>query len=91
MDLADMTFQEFQTVCSGVITTGTSASAPCPISIGDDAAKVISWYGQGVKALVVLKEQVPQAPMLAILNSCRFSFDEPNNLTVISPITTGHD
>jgi hypothetical protein len=82
-----MTFQEFQTLCNGVVTSGTAASAPCPVYIGDQAAKTIGWYGEGLKQLVILKEQVPQDAMLAILNSCRFSFDEPNNQTVIQPIT----
>lgn len=83
-----MTFADFQTLCNQAVTSGTTASAACPIYIGDEAARTIGWYGQSLKELVVLKEQVPHPAMLAILNSCRFTFDAANSLTVINPITT---
>jgi hypothetical protein len=79
-----MTFADFQSMCNGVAATSTAASAPCPIYVGDQAAKTSAWYGQGLKELVIFKEQVPQDAMLAILNSCAFTYDEPNNLTVVS-------
>jgi hypothetical protein len=82
-----MTFDEFQTICTGVATTGTPASAPCPIYIGNESGPTVGSYGLGLKPLVILKEQVPNAEMVEILNTCRFSFDEPNNQTVIQPIT----
>jgi hypothetical protein len=83
-----MTFEDFQALCNGVATSGTPASSACPIYIGDEAAKTIGWYGQGFRQLVILKEQVPHESMLSILNSCRFTYDAANSLTVINPITT---
>jgi hypothetical protein len=74
-------------MCNGVTTTGTAASAPCPIVIGDPSGTTIGWYSDGEPPLVVLKEQVPTESMLPILEACRFSYDEPNNLTVITPLT----
>lgn len=83
-----MTFTEFQTVCANVKTSGTPASLPFPVVIGDPAAVTLGGYGVTFgQKLVVLKEQVPNAEMVEILNSCRFSFDAANNQTIISPIT----
>lgn len=79
-----MTFPEFQTLCDGVAATSTAASAPCPIYVGDQAARTIGWYGEGLKELVILKEEVPHDAMLAILNSCQFTYDEPNNQVIVS-------
>lgn len=85
-----MTFQEFQTLCNGVVASNISAAQPCPIVIGVESAVTLGSYGEGfpTKELVILKEQVPQAEMLAILRSCRFTYDAANNQTVIQPVTT---
>jgi hypothetical protein len=88
-----MTFTEFQSLCSGVVTTSVPVSQPCPVIIGDASARTMGGYGiveNGIqKELVALKEQVPTAQMVEILNTCRFSYAEATNETVISPITTG--
>jgi hypothetical protein len=83
-----MTFEEFQSLCASVVASGTADARPSPIYIGDQAAPTIGWYGVLDTPLVIVKEQLPNAAMLAILRSCRFSFDQLNNQTVISPITT---
>jgi hypothetical protein len=88
-----MTFTEFQSLCSNVVATGSATSQPCPVVIGDESAPTIGGYGTvdngAEKQLVVLKEQVPTASMIEILNTCRFSYASGSNETVISPITTG--
>jgi hypothetical protein len=86
-----MTFTEFQTICTNVKTTGTPASVAFPIIIGDPAGVTLGGYGVTFgQKLVVLKEQVPHAPMVEILNSCRFSFDSGANQVVIAPVTTSY-
>jgi hypothetical protein len=84
-----MTFEEFQQLCNQAASTLQAVSSPCPIVVGDESASVKSSIGDTpFHSVVVFKMQPDNAAMLQIYGAVRFSFDSPNNQTVISPLTT---
>lgn len=64
-------------------------SLPCPIVVGDEA-NIRSTLGDTLfHWVIVFKTTLGNAQMQAIYHSVRFNFDQPNNQTVIHPLTTG--
>jgi hypothetical protein len=84
----DMTFQEFQQLCTSAITTGMPVKSAAPIVIGDPAAVAYASYGELQRPLVVFKEKPDNAALRSIVGSVRFSYDAATSQTVITPITT---
>jgi len=85
-----MTFEEFQQLCNQATSSAQSVSSPCPIVIGDEAAPVLSHIGDTpTHQLIVFRMKPDSATLRSIYRSVYFSFDQPNNQTVIRPLTTG--
>lgn len=85
-----MTFEHFHQLCNQAVSGSQAISLPCPVVVGDESAPTRGAIGdEPFHEVVIFKVQPGHAEMLAIYAAVRFSFDAPNNQTVISPLTTG--
>jgi hypothetical protein len=83
-----MTFEELQQLCNQVVSTNQPTSVPCPIVVGDASDPIQLQLGDTVShQLVIYRMKPDNAALHAIYDAVRFSFDAPNNQTVIAPIT----
>jgi hypothetical protein len=85
-----MTFEEFQALCNQAVSTNQQVASPCPIVIGVETDPIQSQVGDTrAHSLIVFRMKPDTATLRAIYRSVGFSFDAPNNQTVIRPLTTG--
>ncbi len=85
-----MTFDDFKQLCDEAVTTASTVSSPCPIDIGTPSDPVLSQLGDKPDhALIVYRTKPDDETLRSIYRSVSFTFDAPNNQTVINPLTTG--
>jgi hypothetical protein len=83
-----MTFEEFQQHCNQVASTNLPMQLPCPVVIGD--GETHAYLGDTREHhLIIFKTATDGAALNSIYSKVRFSFDAPNNQTVIQPLTHG--
>lgn len=85
-----MTFDEFQALCNQALSTQQAVNSPCPITVGAEGAPVLSTLGDTPShQLILFTMQPDNAVLQSIYRAVMFTFDAPNNQTVIQPFTTG--
>jgi hypothetical protein len=83
-----MTFEDFHQLCNQAISTNQQVTAPCPIVIGDGNIRAYLSDQIG-HPIVIFKTDAANPALQDIYRTVRFSFEAPNNQTVIQPLTTG--
>jgi hypothetical protein len=85
-----MTFEEFQTLCNQAVSTNQPVVSPCPVVVGIETDPIESQIGDTPAHQIIIFRMKPDtSTLLAIYRSVSFTFDAPNNQTVIRPLTTG--
>jgi hypothetical protein len=85
-----MTFEEFQALCNQAVSTNQQVLAPCPITVGDEAAPIQSTLGDTpFHQLVIFRMKPDDAALHSVYDAVRFTFATVENAVAISPITTG--
>jgi hypothetical protein len=83
-----MTFEDFQQICNQAVTTNLPVQQPCPIIIGEGNDR--AYLGDTPNHhLIIFRTVTNSAALRSLYNTVRFTFDAPNNQTVIQPLTTG--